>query len=101
MTEVPRVRTTVFGLHSVRYAGVTLWNELPNKFVLSQIWTSLKASLITGMAAHADVAPADLNFLVASSSSFIFPTIFSYIEFQLTLIIYFMLCCHFFSRVSS
>ena len=63
------------------------------KFALSQVWTSLKASLITGMAAHADVAPADLNFLVASSSSFIFPTIFSYIVSQLTLIIYFIVLC--------
>ena len=31
LAEVPRVRTTGFGLHSVRYAGATLWNELPNE----------------------------------------------------------------------
>ena len=26
--EIPQVRTTYFGLHSLRYAGATLWNEL-------------------------------------------------------------------------
>ena len=26
--EIPQVRTTNFGLHSLRYAGATLWNEL-------------------------------------------------------------------------
>lgn len=30
--EVPQVRTTHHGLHSFRYAGATLWNELPNAF---------------------------------------------------------------------
>jgi len=29
-TEIPQVRTTHFGLHSLRYAGATLWNELPD-----------------------------------------------------------------------
>ena len=29
--EVPQVRTTYHGLHSFRYAGATLWNELPNE----------------------------------------------------------------------
>jgi hypothetical protein len=29
--EIPQVRTTNFGLHSLRYAGVTLWNELPDE----------------------------------------------------------------------
>jgi hypothetical protein len=28
--EVPQVRTT-YGLHSFRFAGATLWNELPNE----------------------------------------------------------------------
>ena len=28
--EVPRVRTTHYGLHSLRYAGAALWNELPD-----------------------------------------------------------------------
>ncbi|XP_071123309.1 uncharacterized protein [Mytilus edulis] len=28
--EIPQVRTTHFGLHSLRYAGATLWNELPD-----------------------------------------------------------------------
>jgi hypothetical protein len=28
--EIPQVRTTNFGLHSLRYAGATLWNELPD-----------------------------------------------------------------------
>jgi hypothetical protein len=27
--EVPQVRTTYHGLHSFRFAGATLWNELP------------------------------------------------------------------------
>jgi hypothetical protein len=26
--EVPQVRTTYHGLHSLRFAGATLWNEL-------------------------------------------------------------------------
>jgi hypothetical protein len=29
--EVPQVRTTYHGLHSFRFAGATLWNELPNE----------------------------------------------------------------------
>jgi hypothetical protein len=28
--EIPQVRTTNFGLHTLRYAGATLWNELPD-----------------------------------------------------------------------
>ena len=28
--EIPQVRTTNFGLHSLRYAGATLWIELPD-----------------------------------------------------------------------
>ena len=28
--EIPQERTTNFGLHSLRYAGATLWNELPD-----------------------------------------------------------------------
>ena len=28
--EIPQVRTTSFGLHSLRYAGAALWNELPD-----------------------------------------------------------------------
>ena len=31
IADVPRVRTTTHGLHSFRYAGAKLWNELPNK----------------------------------------------------------------------
>jgi hypothetical protein len=30
IVEIPQVRTTNFGLHSLRYAGATLWNELPD-----------------------------------------------------------------------
>ena len=29
--EVPQLRTTYHGLHSFRFAGATLWNELPNE----------------------------------------------------------------------
>jgi hypothetical protein len=29
--EVPQVKTTYHGLHSFRYSGATLWNELPNE----------------------------------------------------------------------
>ena len=29
---LPQVRTTSFGLQSFRYAGVKLWNELPDHF---------------------------------------------------------------------
>jgi hypothetical protein len=29
--EVPQVRTTYYGLNSFRFAGATLWNELPNE----------------------------------------------------------------------
>jgi hypothetical protein len=29
--EVPQVRKTYHGLHSFRYAGATLWKELPNE----------------------------------------------------------------------
>ena len=28
--NIPQVRTTHYGLHSLRYAGATLWNELPD-----------------------------------------------------------------------
>jgi hypothetical protein len=28
--EIPQVTTANFGLHSLRYAGATLWNELPD-----------------------------------------------------------------------
>jgi hypothetical protein len=28
--EILQVRTAIFGLHSIRYAGVTPWNELPD-----------------------------------------------------------------------
>ena len=28
--EILQVGTTIIGLHSLRYAGVTLWNELPD-----------------------------------------------------------------------
>ena len=30
--NIPQVRTTTYGLHSFRYAGATIWNELPNEF---------------------------------------------------------------------
>ena len=30
--EVPRVRTTKYGLHSLRYAATKLWNDLPNEY---------------------------------------------------------------------
>lgn len=29
--EVPQVSTAQFGLHSLKYIGATLWNELPDK----------------------------------------------------------------------
>jgi hypothetical protein len=29
--EIPRVRTTRYGLHSIRYAATKLWNELPGQ----------------------------------------------------------------------
>ena len=28
--EIPQMRTATFGLNSLRYAGATLWNELPD-----------------------------------------------------------------------
>lgn len=34
LVEIPQVRTTGCGLHSVRYAGAALWNELPNEIRL-------------------------------------------------------------------
>ena len=30
--DVPRVRTTRYGLHSLRYAATKLWNDLPNEY---------------------------------------------------------------------
>ena len=29
---LPRVRTTRYGLHSLRYAATKLWNDLPNEY---------------------------------------------------------------------
>ena len=29
--EIPRVRTTRYGLHSLRYTATKIWNELPGE----------------------------------------------------------------------
>ena len=55
------MRTTNFGLHSLRYAGATLWNELPDAIRAQTNLNQFKSLInITGMATHADVDPADL-----------------------------------------
>ena len=41
--SVPRVRTTHFGLHSFRYAGASLWNELPDDLRLQTNLSSFKS----------------------------------------------------------
>jgi hypothetical protein len=44
--KIPRVATTTFGLHSIRYFGPKIWNMLPNDYktkgTLLQFKTALK-----------------------------------------------------------
>ena len=35
LLEVPRIRTTRYGLHTLRYAAPNIWNKLPNDFRVS------------------------------------------------------------------
>ena len=60
--EIPQMRSTNFGLHPLRYAGATLWNELSDTIrTQTNLNEFKKVRSITGMATHADVAPADFN----------------------------------------
>ena len=45
--KIPRVRTTRFGLHSLRYRGPQLWNELSNEMKNNDTLEQFRDSLIT------------------------------------------------------
>ena len=42
LLEVQRIRTTKYGLHSLRYAAPKIWNELPNDFRVSMSLNKLR-----------------------------------------------------------
>ena len=45
LLNVPRVNTTNYGLHSVRYSACKLWNSLPNSFRTAPTTTIFKLAV--------------------------------------------------------